>query len=450
MASIGAIEKKIQISISPEVMDTETNSVTAECKEEKSAPLTEMKKYKSSYLDKKLAASFAEAFNAFCFAPFVPEAKKISLFLFLGRIPSDILLNYLLPFLALESNPKDYYSLLRLEKPISLLFQKHLPDIHLTQLLQHVAFGEKWQAEKIIKAKPQLLLLKGPIVKNYAGFEIQQTAYQMALMAGDVFVKFKNGVYQPDAKGEEIKEMIERYLIEFLGEEKGIAEIERQKNEVCPGEFKTFEENFAVYLKEKNKKDSQAVKTMFQAIANAKATTEEDLIIECNKDLKEFKTWLEPKDVITTGIHFNALTLVSAHEEFDANYLLFGNHWESPKNVFAWQKVVGLVQRYLNTCDAMVLCQGPNDLVQNGEPFERRLTFTHGNVTVFFPLDSDPKADGVLGKNCAVAGWEGADSLGACAAGGALLSLEILMSSKNIVVAKGLCNAQAIVRRLSA
>ena len=397
MANTRAIEEKIQTSTDPEAIDIKTNSAAESKEEEKSVALVEVNKHAPSYLDKQLAASFVAAFNTFCFTPSSPGPTKISLFLFLGRIPTAVLLKHLLPFLALESNAKDYYSLVRVDKPIGSLFRKHLVDLHLTQLLQHIAYGEKTQAEKIIQHRPNLLLLSGPIVKDYAGREIQQTAYQMALAAGDVFVKFeKGGVYQPDAQGEEMKEMIERYVIKHLGQETGVAELERQRKMLFPDDFEE-------YVKQKRAKDLAAVTEIFDTIGLASSLDEDGLLEECGKALKKFKTHLEPKGIITTttpGYHFDPQILVEAYELYDANHKNFGGR-ESPKNLLAWQKVIGLIQRYLTACDAMVLCQGPYYLVQEGDEFDRTFNFRFA-CGVYFPLDSDPTW--AFGKNTAVVG----------------------------------------------
>ncbi len=399
MANTRAIEEKIQTSIDPEAMDIETNSTAESKEEEKSVALVEVNKHAPSYLDKQLAASFVAASNAFCFTPSSPGPTKISLFLFLGRIPTAVLLKHLLPFLALESNAKDYYSLVRVDRPLGSLFRRHLADLHLTQLLQHIAYGEKTQAEKIIQHRPNLLLLSGPIVKDYAGREIQQTAYQMALAAGDVFVKFeKGGVYQPDAQGEEMKEMIERYVIKHLGQETGVAELERQRKMLFPDDFEE-------YVKQKRAKDLAAVTEIFDTIGLASSLDEDGLLEECGKALKKFKTHLEPKGIITTttqGCHFDPQILVEAYGLYDANHINFGDDWNSPKNLFAWQKVIGLIQRYLTACDAMVLCQGPYYLVQNGEKFGRTLNFRFGGG-VYFPLDTDPTWS--FGKNACALAW---------------------------------------------
>ena len=423
MANTRAIEEKIQTNMDPDTKEIESNS-TAESKEEKkSAALVEMKKHTPSYLDKQLAASFVAAFNALCFTPSSRSPIKISLLLFLGRIPTEVLLNHFLPYLDLKSNANDYYNMVGVERPIGSLFRKHLADLHLTQLLQHIAYGEKVQTEKILQHRPDLLLLSGPIVKDYAGREIQQTAYQISLAAGDVFVTFKDGVYQPEAKGEGMKEMIDRYFIKLLGEEKGIAELERQRKMILPDDFEE-------YLKQLRAEDLAAVTEIFNAIGNAETIDEEGLMEECGKALKKFKTYLEPKGIITTstpGYHFDAQILVEAYGLYDANYKNFGDDLYSPKNLFAWQKVIGLIQRYLTACDAMVLCQGTFYFVHGGEKFRRTLNFRFDDG-VYFPIDTNPAF--LFGKNAAVPGKSAALPLPAHIASKDGRLLEILCRAK--------------------
>jgi hypothetical protein len=365
-------------------MDVEINS-PAESKEEKAEVVVKFTKDDVDGLNKKFLASYTAAFRTFCIATSPTGLVRAApAFYFIGKIPGDIFLNNIFPFLVSESHFENRQAFTRVERPSSLFFRGQLLNVRLKQLLQHIAYGEKDKVEAIIAADPGLLLLSGPIVKDYAGREIQQYPYQMALAAADVFVKFENGVYQPNAQGEQMKEMIERYFIKHLGEEKGIPELERQKKMIFP-------DNFKKHLKQKRAEDLAAVTEMFNALGAAEALDEAGLLKECGKALKKFKAHLETKEIITTttqGYHFDPQILAEAFRLYDVNYATFGNNWDSPKNLFAWQKVIGLTQRYLTACDAMVLCQGSYYLVQNGESFKRSLSF-HAGGGVYFPLDSD-------------------------------------------------------------
>jgi hypothetical protein len=460
MANTRATEEKSQTTIGPEAMDIETNS-PPESKEEKVEVAVRFTKDEVDGLNKKFLASYAAAFRTFCIATSPTGLLRVGpAFYFLGKIPGDIFLNNIFPFLVSEFHIENRQALKRVERPSSLFFRGQLLNVRLKQLLQHIAYGEKDKAEAIIAADPRLLLLSGPIVKDYAGREIQQYPYQMALAAADVFVKFKKGVYQPGAQGEEMKEMIERYFIKLVGEEKGVAELERQRKMIFPDDFEE-------YIKQKRAEDLAAVTEMFNALGAAEALDEEGLLEECGKALKKFKTHLEPKGIITAttqGYHFDPQILVKAYKLYDANYITFGNDWNSPKNLFAWQKVIGLIQCYLTACDAMVLCQGPYYLVQDGEPFKRTLNFRFGGG-VYFSLDSDPTWSigknaagelvgrvGVVGRGAggarvwAAVGDDGVLSIGGLGGGGCWKSYVEQKHRR----CECLCNAQTITQRLGA
>jgi hypothetical protein len=381
-------------------MDIET--APANSKEEKNSDTqAEIKEYKETELDKKLVASSSEAFSAFCIA-ISHRGVKASLFLFLGIIPAGILIRNVLPFLALENDLKTCIALTRIEIPEKIsplqrpigLFQEHL---RLRQLLQHIAYNKLPEAEDLIKSNPKLLCMYGPIVKDYSGRKIQQYPYQMALMGRDRYVKFKDGRHQPDAKGKDMPTMVEHYFIKFFGEEKGGAEMERQGKMVSP-------DNFKQYIKQEQAKDLEAVTEMFNAIRDAEAIDEDGLAAECGEALKKFKKHLEPEGLITTttpGYHFDPQVLCVAYNLYNANFITFGDKWDSAKNLFAWQIVIGLIQRYLTASDAMAQAQSLYWIVEKGEEFKRNLKFRFGDG-VYYPLDFDP--NWVLGKNCVRAG----------------------------------------------
>ncbi len=341
--------------------------------EEKSDALIKVKKHKVSESAQPLVELIAITF-LLC-----PKNLK-------GVIPNAIWLAHILPFLVFDF--KTCHTLARINKPVSLFFRKHLVDDRLEQLLQHIAYGEKEQIRKIIqsepfKSNPRLLLCSGPIVKDYAphGRRIQQSPYHMAIAAGDVYVKFKDGVYQPDAQGEEVTEMFESPLRAVCDE----TELMLHRDKLFPG-------GFEAYMKKIRAEALQAIGEMFKALSKAKAVDEAGLMEECKEDLKKFQKYLEPEGVITTGMHFPPQILDLAYEFYDDNFVLFGNAWNSPKNLFAWQKVVGLIQPYLTAVDGMALVQGPYYIVQQGQDLKRepRSALLRGTDPIW-----------VLGKNCA-------------------------------------------------
>ena len=109
-------------------------------------------------------------------------------------------------------------------------FQPDLNKLAVKKFLQHVAYGEKAEAEKMIKSNPKLLLAKGTVT-NEAGSTLKdRTAYQIALMEKDVSP-------YPEKFGE-MAEMIEGYLVANYGE----AEKIKQHNEQFPEGYEKEEE----------------------------------------------------------------------------------------------------------------------------------------------------------------------------------------------------------------
>lgn len=172
---------------------------------------------------------------------------------------------------------------------------------------------------------------------------------------------------------EEMAEIIQRHLrIHFAnGEEIIASQIAEQ-----------FPEGWEEEEKKKALQDLQALENVFDAIATSKNDA------DCDSALATFRSYLEPKDVLKTGKHFNIQLLVEAFKLYDKNYEAFGG-WESRKNNLFWQKVIGTIQRYLPANWAMAVCQGVYYIVEDGEKLKRSLKFRFDDV-FFFPLDTDP------------------------------------------------------------
>lgn len=245
-------------------------------------------------------------------------------------------------------------------------------------LLVHVVKAEQKEAEEIIKTNPMLLLSKGRVV-DYSGRSIEGTAFQMALGAEDV---------KYHANEECMAEMIQRYLKELPN---GESEIQTQIQEQFP-------EGWEVKENERSKNDLAALKKVVNAIAKSK---EGDA---CEAALEEFRKYLKPEGVITTGKHFNAQLLVEAFKLYDKNYNRFGDY-DSPKNILCWRKVIGYIQRFLPANYAQVFSQGFYPIVESDEKLNRSLKFRHKNNLSFFPLDTYPSSR--LGFDFAVGGWGG-------------------------------------------
>jgi hypothetical protein len=96
-------------------------------------------------------------------------------------LPTDITKKEILSHLAL----KDLSILARTSQGAQKFFANVLADAKLAALLQHVAFGEQEQAERILKADPTLLLRTGQVT-DYSGRTFKNiTAFQYALWALD-------------------------------------------------------------------------------------------------------------------------------------------------------------------------------------------------------------------------------------------------------------------------
>jgi hypothetical protein len=185
-----------------------------------------------------------------------------------------------------------------------------------------------------------------------------------------------------------------------------------------------------------------------QAALKAAKEEKEELVVEANskpqatietiilqkpinfdllKALYRLRNHLEPKGN-SIGHHFNPQLLLEAYQKYDANFDDFGCNWYNPKNVFCWQKIVGLAQRLLPGCDAQVIAQGIYSVMTNGYKSRQSFSFTFGGGSIF-PLDSD--AAFRLGYNY---------SCDSCDAGvgreGCRSALGKLISSKNISAAK--------------
>jgi len=148
---------------------------------------------------------------------------------------------------------------------------------------------------------------------------------------------------------------------------------------------------------------------------------------ELLKALYQFRNHLEPKEEQTFGKHYNHQLLADVAQSYDDNYVRFGNHWNSPKNKFCWQKRLGWVERGVPACDAQVIAQGPWAVLENGEKSRRSLEFTYGGGS-YYPLAADPNWEiGYSNAAGSLGNWRSA------ACGGSLGStvLSKLMSSKN-------------------
>lgn len=234
-------------------------------------------------------------------------------------------------------------------------------------LLQHVVRGEQDQVEAMLKKNPFLLLETG-IVEDYS-FGLNRnnhrrskgTPLQLALAHDDdEMAAMITSYFNKLPNGEELKQ-------------KQIAE--------------RFPAGWEEKEKARNKADLDALNKVFKAIADAK---EGDNYEEA---LTEFREYLEPKGVITTGKVFNPELFQRAFELYDANYHRFGGGMagvNSPKNNLLWKYVMGYIQRFFPACYAQALSQGIYHLFEIDKKLCRSFKFRFKSEVSFFPLDSNP------------------------------------------------------------
>src|SRR3990167_1068237 len=237
------------------------------------------------------------------------------------------------------------------EKPVQSLKLFAPENPHLKQFLQHVVNGEKEEAEKMLKDKPemqQLLLSSQAKVKDYAGRKIKGTALAIALGAKDVSI----------GEHEEMVEMLERYL---KGLPDGEAEIAKQKAAQFPAGWEQQEEA-------RREADSIALKKVFEKIKLSTNDAASDAAV------MEFKDYLaKQKDrVIKTGYHFNEQLFAEALDLYDSHYAQFGDY-NSPKNRLASIKVIGGIECLFTANLAQAACDGFGKVVDKKLALSRSL-----------------------------------------------------------------------------
>jgi hypothetical protein len=315
--------------------------------------------------------------------------------------------------------------------------------LRIIPLLQHVVYGNQAEAEKIIISNPTLLLLRGTVEDYSFGMDEENhrknegTAYQLALGAEDV--SFHEGEFcmaemihsylikLPQGETEIAKQTMQRFPLGWEAEDtnraakdsaalhKVITAIELASQEDCHSTSevdKTIQHILCgitldapvIYnsnnLKKIIKAISQADENDFEAaFGELRNYLYQNAIIESPsfnfavlKAIYQFRNYLEPRGVISIGKQFNVGLLEEAFKLYDREYELFGNRWDSAKNMLFWQKVIGYIQRFLPASYAQAFAQGIYYIVENGEKLKRSLEFRHDKNIFFFPLDSDPRS----------------------------------------------------------
>jgi hypothetical protein len=344
-------------------------------------------------------------------------------------IPNAIWL-HILSFLNLETDFKTCWLLShRVYNPLGRFFRSHLRDDRLKQLLQHVVYGNQTKAEKIIMSNPTLLLLRGTVEDYSFGMDEDNhrknrgTAYELALRTEDeIMAEMIHGylITFPEGRAEIAAQRWQaedetRTTKDLAALQKIINTIEVASQEDCHNASevdktiqKILYEIGPETLADVGKRDELKKIILGIAKADSESTFEtafgklknylyENAIIESPtfnfavlKAIYQFRNYLEPRGVISIGKQFNVGLLEEAFKLYDRKYELFGNRWDSAKNMLFWQKVIGYIQRFLPASYAQAFAQGIYYIVENGEKLKRSLEFRHDKNIFFFPLDSDP------------------------------------------------------------
>jgi|GEM_PF-5354704 len=259
---------------------------------------------------------------------------------------------------TLSQQPKGLSSSSLLSSPI------FKPTSKIEQLALHVVQGKQAEAEAMIKGNPNLLKQKCQVV-DYSGRTLEGTPLQLALWAEDV--KFHE-------KEVCMVEMIIPYLIDLPN---GKAEKDGQI-------LKQFPEGWEAEEEARLQKDEEELNKVVQGIENS-ATDE-----QAQHYLKAWEAYLakQKEGIIKTGRQVSSQLVAKAFELFDKKFDELGDY-DSQKNNLVWRRVVGGAQRYLPTCYAQALCQGPYAIVAGKEFLKRSLEFRHSSGTLFYPLDLD-------------------------------------------------------------
>ena len=224
----------------------------------------------------------------------------------------------------------------------------------LKKLLQHIAYGEQAEAEKMISAHPRLLMMSGDVV-DYSGRKIiGVTPLQLAFGGDD--------------------EVMCAMLKEKLSAEEFTKQIADKFPENTEAEHKEVEEFDAL------------MKQLVTSISDPNVNILDEINYVANESplrnlLDSFRVKFAPREV-REGKHFNAQFLLKAFEIYDSN-----EQWDDARRWLFWRQVAGYLERLLPISYAQVGCQGIDNFVI-GEPLKRKLTLADN--TTYFPLDANP------------------------------------------------------------
>ncbi len=263
------------------------------------------------------------------------------------------------------------------------LFQAQAVQLAAKKLCQHVVYGEKSEAEKLLAQNPLLLLVKIQVTDE-AGRKILGTAFQIALGAKDVS-PFPN-------KFNEMTEMIAGYFEKIPDGDK-----EKQTQYAMQ-----FPEGFEKLEEERQARDSKALHTLFAAIKNASTiVSAKDAVEVFLNDLKA-----QTQQVIKTGYHFNEALFEEALSLYIKNYMACGGDF-GVKNKLVTVKVLGGIQCYFTANLAQAMCDGFDKLVKKMKVLSRSKSLTTRGISFFDTklgvdhfVDGTELPDGVFARRC--------------------------------------------------
>lgn len=259
-----------------------------------------------------------------------------------------------------EPSDKEYETLMAIRSNSDPLANNIKTEIEV--LLQHIAFGQQAEAEKMIDESPYLLLLSGTVV-DYSGRIIHDvTPLQLAFGAED------------EVMAAMLIEKLSAHLEKAEGGRKLKDEIEAQINEKFPEDL--IEDEIFNFDK------------LVAAIEDPNANITAELNHEPNQsalrsELDHFRKTFAPGN-ITVGKHFNMRHYFKALAVYDAHY----EDWSLDQCKLFWRLVIGYLQRLIPVSYAQAGCQGAKK-VEKGVPLARSLTLSDGST--YYPLDANPK-----------------------------------------------------------
>lgn len=103
--------------------------------------------------------------------------------------------------------------------------------------------------------------------------------------------------------------------------------------------------------------------------------------------LVQFRNDFLPKEVVTSGHHFNLNHLLKAFEVYNAHW----EQWNWNQRSLFWCQVIGYVERLVPAVDAQAFCQGLYYLLEQKQPLQRGFkveNWDNNGPTSYFPCSA--------------------------------------------------------------